>query len=62
MALTPSALLALADELSHRDDEVGLRAAIGRAYYAAAHRACAIGIAAGLFSGRPNLHQRSGRC
>jgi len=55
--LTPAALLQLAEDLAVREEEVAKRASIGRAYYAAAHRACAIGIAAGLFPGRPNLHQ-----
>jgi hypothetical protein len=54
--LDPDATLILAGELAARPDEPAQRAAIGRAYYAVAHRACAIALAAGIFAERPNLH------
>ena len=56
--LTPDGLLGLAERLANVPAEIEQRAAIGRAYYAAAHCASAIAIAAGLFSDRePDLHR-----
>jgi len=54
--LSIAATLALAEELAARDDETSQRAAIGRAYYATAHRAVAVAAAADMLPERPNLH------
>ena len=61
MTTLPIDVLELAAELALDQREVAKRTAVNRAYYAAAHRACEIAIAAGLFDGPPNLHRTWGR-